>query len=359
MYYGTGAGQNLLPGSIYLSKLTQTATELGTGNSCSHNRCSAVRAAGLRLTGRCSQSFPEPIFRRTFEHVTSARYAPYMSSPDHHNGPSILERLRRVGLGSNRLILTTFLVGIIITSLVADITIAGFSHWMSQHALITSLVANIVIFAISFGVYDQIVRVREARNLVRDHDLWNLRSRVDRAGETLTRALLVWQGQDELQETYLSGEKKIEFADKQTGDLSRGRGRARYCSETLPVALVDPSFYTFHCDHHRLIHSSLHECLLYDLEKLEDYLSEYAQRYRDTGYPDFWLAVDASERCQLLLDALVHQLRNLHNPRHPAKPSTILNLCEEYMEERHKVSASAHHYGRPKSALYVPLELVG
>jgi len=269
------------------------------------------------------------------------------------------EKARRVGFTGNRLTLIAFLFGFLFTSVALDLLLKSFSHWWFQHTLLSSLVADLLVFSISFSLYDQIVRVREARSLVRDHDLWNLRSRVDRAGESLTRALLIWQGEGARQHVFLSGEDVMASTDGGFIDLSRGRGRARYCSEHLAVALSDPEFFTVRCDHHRIAHHSLHECLLYDLEKLESYLGEYVERYRDTGYPDFWEAVDASEKCQVILDALVHQFRNIHNPRHPAKPSTILTLCDDYMEARHTVSGAAHTYGQPKSFLYTPLEPTG
>jgi len=268
-------------------------------------------------------------------------------------------RARRVGFTGHRLTLIVFLFAALFASVALDLTVKSFSHWWFEHTLLSSLAADLLVFSISFGLYDQIIRVREARSLVRDHDLWNLRSRVDRAGESLTRALLIWQGEGSRQHLFFSGEDVMASADGSFIDLSRGRGRARYCSEHLPVALSDPEFFSVRCDHHRIPHLSLHECLLYDLEKLEHYLSEYVQRYRDTGYPDFQTAVDASEKCQIVLDAIVHQFRNIHNPHHPAKPSTILTLCDEYMETRHIVSRCAHTYGEPKSPLYTPLEPMG
>jgi hypothetical protein len=276
-----------------------------------------------------------------------------------HRMTEAQESLRRIGIAGQHLAFMALLLVLLVASFAVDATISSFSHWMSAHTYTASILADLLVFSMSFGVYDQIVRARAARSLVEDHDLWNLRSRVDRASESLTRALIVWEKEATMQEDYLSGAQMAPSKAGEPIDLSKGRGRARYCAERLPVALSDPAFFQGRCDHHRVLHHSLHECLLCDLGNLESYLSEYAQRYRDTGYPDFWRAVDAAERCQVDLDSIVHQLRNIHNPHHPARPSVLMRLVDEYMESRHVVSASAHRYGRPKSELYTPLEPTG
>jgi len=267
-----------------------------------------------------------------------------------------LEGLHRVGISNRRFIMVSLLFVTIIGCFIADFTFSSFGSWWSGHALSASLLANILVFSISFTLYDQLVRVREARNLVQDHDLWNLRSMVDRASETIVRALLIWGDEGAYQHLYLSGEKMITTKDGAEHDLSKGSQRFIYTLECLPIALVDPAFFAIKCDHHRVAHDSLHECLVYDLEKFELYLYEYAQRYRDTGYPDFWEAVDAAEKAQVALDGIAHQLRNIHNPRHPARPSLIIRQYTDYMEARRVVSNCAHTYGRPKTANYAPLE---